>query len=68
MTNGSSRSAAIAAAVIMGGFMLLFFVMPSIMIWLGNISPWIAGLFGLAAVLSFFLVFWLRARHQRRKG
>ncbi|MCY1666070.1 hypothetical protein [Rhizobium sp. SL86] len=68
MTNSSGRSAAIAAALIMGGFMLLFFVMPSIMIWLGNISPWIAGVFGLAAVLSFFLIFWLRARHQRRKG
>lgn len=68
MTNGSSRGSAIAAAVIMGGFMLLFFMMPSIMIWLGNISPWVASVFGLAAVLSFFLIFWLRARHQRRKG
>ncbi|MCO5731828.1 hypothetical protein [Rhizobium sp. SSA_523] len=67
MSDRSARSAAIAAAVIMAGFMLLFFVMPRIMVWLGDYSPWFAGGFGLLAVLSFFLVFWLRARHQRRK-
>ncbi|SIQ14071.1 hypothetical protein SAMN05880590_102229 [Rhizobium sp. RU35A] len=65
MSEPSGRSPAIAAAIIMFGFMLLFFVMPRIMIWLGEFSPWLAGAFGLVAVLSFFLVFWLRARHQR---
>ncbi len=68
MTQRPGRSAAIAAAVIMGGFLLLFFVMPNIMIWLGGYSPWLAVGFGILAVLSFFFVFWLRARHQRRKG
>lgn len=65
MSKPSGRSPAIAAAIIMFGFMLLFFVMPQIMVWLGGFSPWLAAGFGLLAVLSFFLVFWLRARHQR---
>lgn len=65
MSGPSGRSPAIAAAIIMIGFMLLFLAMPQIMIWLGGFSPWLAVAFGLLAVLSFFLVFWLRARHQR---
>ncbi|MBT9369228.1 hypothetical protein [Rhizobium sp. CSW-27] len=65
MSGPSGRSPAIAAAIIMIGFMLLFLAMPQIMIWLGGFSPWLAAAFGLLAVLSFFLVFWLRARHQR---
>lgn len=59
------RSPAFAAAVILLGAGLLFFLMPRIMLWLGGYSPWLAGAFGTAAVLAFFLVFWLRARYQR---
>lgn len=54
-----------AAAVIFFGFLILFFVMPSIMTWLAQFSPWLAAGFGTLAVLSFFLIFWLRARSQR---
>ncbi|MFD1746879.1 hypothetical protein ACFSE1_15490 [Rhizobium helianthi] len=65
MNNRSGRSPAIAAAIIFFGFMLLFFAMPAIMLWLADFSPWLAAAFGTLAVLSFFLVFWLRAKHQR---
>lgn len=69
MTNNpetSGRSAAIAAAVILLITGLAFFVLPNVMIRLGEISPWLAAAAGAALVLAFFLVFWLRARHQRR--
>ena len=59
------RSPAVAAAVIMLAVGLLFFVMPKIMLWLGDYSPWLAAAFGALAVMAFFLIFWLRARYQR---
>ncbi|MCZ4091434.1 MULTISPECIES: hypothetical protein [Sinorhizobium] len=62
------RSAAIAAAVILVVVAVGFFALPSIMLWLGDISPWLAAAFGALFVLGFFLIFWLRARHQRRRG
>ncbi len=63
----SGRSPAIAAAVIMAGAACVFFLMPKIMLWLGEYSPWLAAAFATLAVLAFFLVFWLRARYQRGK-
>ena len=60
------RSPAFAAAIILLGAGLLFFAMPKIMLWLGDFSPWLAAIFGTAAVLAFFLIFWLRALYQRR--
>ncbi|AMD58508.1 MULTISPECIES: hypothetical protein [Rhizobium/Agrobacterium group] len=59
-------SPAIAAVLIILGFGLIFFIMPKIMLWLGDYSPWLAAAFGTVAVLCFFLLFWLRARYQRR--
>ncbi len=67
MINTSAKSQALAAAIIMGGFGLLFFVMPPVMLWMGSYSPVAAGVFGVVCVLAFFVVFWLRARHQRQK-
>ncbi|MCA1441353.1 hypothetical protein I6F07_14235 [Ensifer sp. IC4062] len=62
------RSATIAAAVILAVVAIGFFVLPTIMLRLGDISPWLAAAFGALFVLGFFLIFWLRARHQRRRG
>ncbi|WOS62340.1 hypothetical protein [Sinorhizobium fredii] len=62
------RSAAIAAAIILAIVGIGFFVLPSIMVRLGDISPWLAAGVGALFVLGFFLIFWLRARHQRRRG
>lgn len=62
------KSPAIAAAVILVVAGLGFFVLPSIMLKLGDISPWLAAAFGVVFVLGFFLLFWLRARYQRKRG
>ena len=65
--NSTPKSQAIAAAIILVGFGLLFFLMPNIMLWLGGFSPVVAAIFGVLCVLAFFLVFWLRARQQRKE-
>lgn len=62
------KSPAIAAAIILVVAGLGFFVLPSIMLKLGDISPWLAAAFGVIFVLGFFLLFWLRACHQRKRG
>ncbi len=62
------KSPAIAAAIILVVAGLGFFVLPSIMLKLGEISPWLAAAFGVIFVLGFFLLFWLRARYQRKRG
>ncbi|MEW4399793.1 hypothetical protein AB1J06_14000 [Agrobacterium tumefaciens] len=60
-------SPGLAAAGIILGFGLVFYVMPKIMLWLGDYSPFLAAAFGSVVVLCFFLLFWLRARYQRRR-
>ena len=63
----SDRASVLAAFLIMGGAGLVFFFMPRVMLWLGESSPWLAAFVGALAVLSFFVVFWLRARYQKRR-
>jgi hypothetical protein len=65
--DGKGKSAAIAALVILLGTGVVFYFVPRIMIPLGDISPWLAGVFGTLLVLGFFLLFWLRARYQRNR-
>ncbi|MBD8556407.1 hypothetical protein IFT84_18010 [Rhizobium sp. CFBP 8762] len=62
------RSPAWAAAIILLIVGFAFFLLPTIMIDLGQISPWLAAVVGTGFVLAFFLIFWLRARYQRRRG
>ncbi len=61
----SSRGAAIAAAIILIGFGLSAYFLPTIMLYLGERSAWAAGIVAVAFVLAFFLVFWLRARLKK---
>ncbi len=61
-----NRSSAIAAAIILVVAGTVIYLMPTIILWLGEISPWLATGFGICVILAFFLVFWLRARYQRR--
>jgi hypothetical protein len=63
----SNRNAAIAAAVIMIGFGVFAYFLPTIMLAVGNVSPAAAGIIAVLFVAAFFLVFWLRGRSQRRK-
>jgi len=64
----SDRNALIAAAVIMAGVAGAAFMLPAIMLWLVEISPYAAGAFGALFVLCFFIIFWLRARSQGGKS
>ncbi|MBP1859162.1 putative RDD family membrane protein YckC [Rhizobium herbae] len=68
MPEKKERSPAIAAAVILLVVGVGFFILPKIMLWLGDFSPWLAAAFGALFVLGFFLIFWLRAHYQRRRG
>ncbi|TKT77517.1 hypothetical protein XW59_013690 [Aquamicrobium sp. LC103] len=61
-----TRNSLIAAAVILFGFGLVAYFMPTFMIALGNESPVAAGVLAAVFVAAFFLVFWLRGRSQRR--
>ncbi|MCK4206765.1 hypothetical protein J3U99_18465 [Brucella pituitosa] len=57
---------AIAAAIILVGFGVLAYYLPSIMIALGERSHVAAAIFGILFVLSFFGIFWLRSRRQNK--
>lgn len=61
----SSRNAAIAAAVFVVGFGVVAYFMPTIMLAVGNYSPFAAGVIAVAFVAAFFLILWLRGRSQR---
>lgn len=65
--SGNGKSAALAALLIMLGTGVVFYFLPRVMIALGDVSPWLAGVFGALLVLAFFLLFWLRARYQRNR-
>ena len=60
-----AKSPALAALFILLGTAVVFYFLPRIMVALGDVSPWLAGIFGTLLVLGFFLLFWLRARYQR---
>ena len=62
-----TRNAAIAAAAMLIVFGLVAYMMPAIMLWLGDISPVAAGAFVALFILAPFIVLWLRARSQRDK-
>jgi hypothetical protein len=41
--------------------------MPTIVLWIGNYSPALATVVGACLILTFFVIFWLRARYQRKR-
>lgn len=61
-----NREALIAAAVILVGFGVAAFFLPRLMLAVGEISTTAAAALAVLFVAAFFLVFWLRARSQRR--
>ena len=60
-----AKSQAIAAALILGGAMVVIYFMPSLVLWIGDFSPVLAVIVGTLLILCFFWIFWLRARYQR---
>ncbi|MBX8783452.1 hypothetical protein K1X45_06145 [Pseudochrobactrum sp. Wa41.01b-1] len=61
-----TRNSAIAAALIMVVFGALFYSMPIIMLAVGPYSHVLAALIAVVFVMAFFVVFWLRAKSQRK--
>ncbi|MDR0253094.1 MAG: hypothetical protein LBI75_07910 [Brucellaceae bacterium] len=59
-------NSAIAAALIMVVFGALFYFMPIIMLAVGPYSHVLAALIAIVFVMAFFVVFWLRAKAQRK--
>lgn len=66
MAEPNKSNPAIAAAIILVGFGVLGYFLPSIMLALGERSQVAAVIFAILFVLGFFAVFWLRARRQKR--
>ena len=60
-----TRNSAIAAAIILFGFGITAFYMPTLMIAVGKVSTVAAGIMAAAFVAAFFGVFWLRGRFRR---
>ena len=58
----------LAAFLILGGFGLAAYFMPSIMLAVGEFSQLAAAVLAILFVLGFFGVFWLRARWQKREN
>jgi hypothetical protein len=63
-----AKSQAIAAAVILVATGLVIYFLPAIVIGIGQFSPVLGFVVGAALLLGFFLIFWLRARYQRRRN
>lgn len=62
-----TKSQAVAAAVILIGAGLVIYFLPKIVLGIGQFSPALGFIVGTLLLLSFFGIFWLRARYQRRK-
>lgn len=62
-----NRNALIAAAIIMAVFVAVAFFMPDIMTTVAGFSSTAAGVVAIVFVAAFFLIFWLRGRHQNRE-
>ncbi|SSC67112.1 hypothetical protein [Ciceribacter selenitireducens] len=63
----SDRSSAYAALAIVLGFGLVLLGLPKLVLWIGYFSPVLAAVVGTLGIMSFFIVLWLRARHQKRR-
>lgn len=61
----NNRNSFIAAAVILLGFGVFAYFLPSMMVALGEASPFAGGALAVLFVLAFFGVFWLRGRSRR---
>lgn len=62
----NDKNSAIAAGLIILGFGFAMYFLPKLVLWIGEFSPLLATAIGSLILLSFFMIFWLRARYQRR--
>lgn len=66
VADGKKGNPAIAAAIILIGFGVLAYFVPSIMLTLGERSQIAAIIFPIVFVLGFFAIFWLRSKRQNK--
>lgn len=64
--SSNNRSSAIAAAIIILVVGVALYLLPKLVLWIGGYSPALAVAVGALCVLAFFLIFWIRARFQKR--
>ena len=64
----SAKNAAIAATIILGGFGIAAYFLPSLIRWVGTYSTIAAAIVAALFVAAFFAVFWLRGRSQGGEG
>ncbi|WP_176085030.1 hypothetical protein [Martelella sp. HB161492] len=62
----TQRSSLIAAGIILAVMVIGGLFLPEVVNLLGRISPFLGFGFGVLFVLALFIIFWLRARYQRR--
>jgi formate hydrogenlyase subunit 3/multisubunit Na+/H+ antiporter MnhD subunit len=60
----NTKSSLIAAAIIVVGFCILAYFLPSLVLWLGEKSPYAGAAAAAVFVLAFFGIFWLRGRSR----
>ncbi|MBO3762048.1 hypothetical protein J5J10_20625 [Ciceribacter sp. L1K23] len=65
-TSNNNRSSAIAAAIIILVVGVVFYFLPSLVLWIGDYSPALAVAVGALGVMAFFMIFWVRSRFQKR--
>ncbi len=67
-THPTDKSPFIAAALIMAGVAAGLYILPSLIRTIAEFNQYLAYAVGGLFILSFFLIFWLRARYQKRQN
>jgi uncharacterized membrane protein len=65
--SSETRSALVAAAIILAAVCAGWLLMPRLMLLVSGGGPIAGVLVAIGFILAFFAVLWLRARHQRRR-
>jgi membrane protein implicated in regulation of membrane protease activity len=61
-----NKQAALAAFLILAGVAIVAYFLPTLMLAAVDVSPWLAAALMGLVIVSFFAIFWLRGRYQRR--
>ena len=43
-------------------------IVPTVVLWIGRYSPELGALFGAIALMSIFVILWLRSRYQQSRN
>ncbi|KPF46564.1 hypothetical protein IP76_04935 [Rhizobium sp. AAP43] len=62
------RSTATSAAAVVAVIFGLMLIVPTVVLWIGRYSPELGALFGAIALMSIFVILWLRSRYQQSRN